>query len=100
MFSGGSLVFGAGGGGALLVLFSALVSDIAMSSPLRRSFRRSSLSSCFLSRSSAFASLPPEVPEVSGQFFSCLFEFSAKFFYPIVILLFFVLFRRFSADFS
>ena len=33
----------------------------------------------------------PEVPEVSGQFFSHLFEFFAQFFYSDVFLLFFVL---------
>ena len=53
---GGALVLGAGGGGALLVLFSALVSDIVMSSSWRCACRSSSFSSCFISRSAAFLS--------------------------------------------
>ena len=91
LFSGGVLCFGAGGGGALLVLFSALVSAIAISISLRCACSRSSFSSCFIARSASFFSFP-EVPEVSGQFFSRLFEFFAQFFYPDVFYLFFVLF--------
>ena len=56
MFSGGALLFGAGGGGASLVLFSALVSAIAISSSLRCACGRASCPSCLLSRSPAFFS--------------------------------------------
>ena len=56
-FSGGALVFGAGGGGAFLVLLSAFASGIAMSSSSRCACSLSSCASCVLSRSSDFFSL-------------------------------------------
>ena len=59
VFSGGDLVFvGPGGGGALLLLFSAVFIACAIASPsvFRCACRRSSASSCFLSRSSTFFS--------------------------------------------
>ena len=101
LFSGGALnlFFGAGGGGDLLVLFSALVSAIAISTSLRCAFSRSASSSCFLSRSSSFFFFSPEVPEVSGQFSPRLFGFFVKFSYSDVFLLFFALFLFFSDAF-
>ena len=93
MFPGCALVFvGAGGGGALLLLFSAvfIACAIALPSVLRCACRRSSVSLLVFDPVLLLSFLLPEVPKVPGQFISRLSEFFSQFCYPVVLLFFFL----------